>query len=1089
MKIKFIIVLFLFSIKAQGQFGNEWIDSQQELFKIRILEKGIYRIYREDLQKIGFPLKSAVLSNLKMFHHGKEIPILIIDNNDGLFDNQDYIEFYAEGNNGEQDSLLYRPTNARMNPYHSLYSDETNYFLTFGPDSKRTQTVGSKVFKEELKEPFHLEQQIKAFNEQYSFNNSIGYPPFVMQSYFEEGEGWSGKIIVADSLAHFPIKLENYLPQQNLPPILECLFNGRTEIVHDIRISLQNNKSQFRTIGQIDYFGFSPLKIKTQINPVEISTDTVIHLRSQSLKKENVEWHSITYHKITYPQSFDMLNKQSKYFYLASGNAPERHISILNAPAGALLYEVLDRYNYRKINVSVNDGKLNFVLDNRASASSVFVSNDIKKPLSIEKVATDLSYTKPANYLIITHKSLMQSATEFANYRKSEIGGGYLTNVIDIQDLYLNFSYGERTPLAIRRFIDFQLSKGVKVDNLLLIGRGRSFPDALKSDVVADMVPTMGYPGSDILLTAGLNNFDIDVQAVPTGRLNVSSNQEVLNYLQKLKDYESNTTDILWKKNVLHLNGGLSNTEINYFKDFLKLIVPKVQNGLLAGRVEAYSKKTNNSVENIDISEQLNAGVGMVTFIGHASATTTDLNIGFASSLNNRLQNKNKYPLMFFNGCGVGNVFNKYELLTTDWLLTPEKGAIVILANSFWSYDFPTSRYLNNLYEKLFEDSAFAGETIGKIQQSVNSKIKSEGADLFMLSNIHQQLLQGDPAVKIFPLKYPDYQLEKAFIQSKNQSLSIAANDSILLGIVVLNLGKFSGNTRIPLIIKTTNAGKSNEMKLMINNIAYKDTLFVLLKKEITLTAIDIKLDPENIIIENNETNNDKMLNIDWSKANVQTVYPFDALPDRLNPTLDVKFDDKKIKQGQYVASNATIKITLSDENPLSISDSTAVRLYVQTCETCSYIPVNTKNLKFIQTAFNQMEVQYILPNLNSGQYKLLVDGRDLQGNKAGNPYEIAFKIADKQSATLLLVYPNPAEDFCDFQFQVINTTKPISGNIKIFDSKSRLIQEAEFSPIVGQNDVFLNLKHFPTGIYFYRAFIEWGSGKIEYFEGKIVVQ
>ena len=509
-----------------------------------------------------------------------------------------------------------------------------------------------------------------------------------MQSYFEKGEGWTGKIIVADSLAKFPIKMVNYLPQRDMSPTLECLFNGRTEIVHEVNIGLQNNLGQVRTIGKIDYFGFDPLKISTEVSANEISIDGQIQLRSQSSKKDKTEWHSLTYHKISFPQSFEMENLSSKYFYLMPKSFTERHVSIGNAPNGAQVYLLFDRYTYQKVSITLTGTKLNLVLDKTLSPKIIFASSEIKKPISIEKVTLNSDYKKSSNYLIITHPSLKASAKEFANYRESNVGGGFKTNVIDIQDLYFLFSYGERTPMAIRRFIDFKLSNGERIENLFLIGRGKSFPDALKTDAALDLVPTFGYPGSDILLTAGLDGYDSDVQAIPTGRLSVISNQEALNYLQKVKEYEENVEDLLWKKDILHLSGGGSKPEINYFKDILKGIESKVQNGFMSGRVAALSKKTDNFIENIDISAEVNKGVGMITFFGHSSSTATDLNIGFASSSNNKLQNKIKYPLMYFNGCGVGNVFNRYDLLTTDWLITPGKGAIAVFANSFWSYDF-----------------------------------------------------------------------------------------------------------------------------------------------------------------------------------------------------------------------------------------------------------------------------------------------------------------------------------------------------------------------------------------------------------------
>ncbi|MBP6620438.1 MAG: hypothetical protein KA188_09330, partial [Leadbetterella sp.] len=385
----FLLVFVFFSTEAQRKFGNEWIPDDQDLYKITIAEKGIYRISYEDLKRIAFPVDVVDVKRIQLFHHGREVPVWIAGESDGVFNAQDYIEFYGEGNNGEQDSLLYRPESSRMNIYQSLYSDKTAYFLTLGNKPLRTKELKNLPFKSSIIELFHTEQQIKAFNEQYSFNNSIGFPPFVMQSYFEQGEGWTSKIIVGDSLAKFPIQLINYLPQNDKPPILECLFNGRTETVHDVNIGLQNNQGQVRNIGKIDYFGFVPLKIIAEITANEISGDGQILLKSQSNKKDKIEWHSITYHKVSYPQSFEMSNLKSKLFYLRPYTTNERHVSVLNAPLDAQVYELFDRYNFRKINSFVDGRNLNFVTENSFSSKAVLVSSEIKKPIDIQKVSVN----------------------------------------------------------------------------------------------------------------------------------------------------------------------------------------------------------------------------------------------------------------------------------------------------------------------------------------------------------------------------------------------------------------------------------------------------------------------------------------------------------------------------------------------------------------------------------------------------------------------------------------------------------------------------------------------------------------------------
>ena len=48
-----------------------------------------------------------------------------------LFDNVDYIEFYATGNDGWIEEQLYEGTDNHTNPHYSLFNDTLTYFLTW----------------------------------------------------------------------------------------------------------------------------------------------------------------------------------------------------------------------------------------------------------------------------------------------------------------------------------------------------------------------------------------------------------------------------------------------------------------------------------------------------------------------------------------------------------------------------------------------------------------------------------------------------------------------------------------------------------------------------------------------------------------------------------------------------------------------------------------------------------------------------------------------------------------------------------------------------------------------------------------------
>jgi hypothetical protein len=73
----------------------------------------------------------------------------------------------------------------------------------------------------------------------------------------------------------------------------------------------------------------------------------------------------------------------------------------------------------------------------------------------------------------------------------------------------------------------------------------------------------------------------------------------------------------------------------------------------------------------------------------------------------------------------------------------------------------------------------------------------------------------------------------------------------------------------------------------------------------------------------------------------------------------------------------------------------------------------------------------------------------------------------------LLSVWPNPSRD----RFQVnIGSTAESQALIKVFDSKGALIKEQKISVTPGNNQLQIDSKAWPAGVYVFSA--EWNNGK-----------
>ena len=192
MKNGLLLIIFLaFSLcaNAQSPFGNEWIRPTQKYLKLSVNQAGVYRVNYQTIKAADASFAQTNPTTWQLFFRGQEMAIRVVGEKDGVFNEPDYVEFYGEGNDGSQDSLLYRPRK-RLHPYQTLYSDTAAYFLTAAPVGLGKRIAELNNSAQGLSpEPFHAEETVKAYTSQYTFNNLLGAEPFLQQSYFEPGEG------------------------------------------------------------------------------------------------------------------------------------------------------------------------------------------------------------------------------------------------------------------------------------------------------------------------------------------------------------------------------------------------------------------------------------------------------------------------------------------------------------------------------------------------------------------------------------------------------------------------------------------------------------------------------------------------------------------------------------------------------------------------------------------------------------------------------------------------------------------------------------------------------------------------------------
>jgi hypothetical protein len=267
-------------------------------------------------------------------------------------------------------------------------------------------------------------------------------------------------------------------------------------------------------------------------------------------------------------------------------------------------------------------------------------------------------------------------------------------------------------------------------------------------------VPTIGEPANDNLLTAGVGSAPDSLPALPVGRISADTPEQVLAYLSKVIEYEQDTTNSNWKKKVLHLSDHDLSTS---YAGNLTTVASKVTGPPFSGSVIEKHRVIpgpSNVPESVDIDSIVNAGIGVMTYYGHGTALKTNFDFGYASDVSRGYNNKGKYPINIYAACGVGNVFidRPAQHVVSDWLLTPDKGAVAALALSTYGYASFEDDFLPVLYNGLFKNVSDAnsttfGTSILNVYRQFYEDHPNEGQ---LITNvIHERILFGDPALRI----------------------------------------------------------------------------------------------------------------------------------------------------------------------------------------------------------------------------------------------------------------------------------------------------------------------------------------------------
>ncbi len=881
----------LFTLPGFAQpYGNEWINYNQSYYKFKIKDNGIYRISKGTLDAIGVP-GSVTGGQFRIYRDGNEIPVYV--SNNAAFGAADYLEFYGEKIDGKPDTRLYKDPNWQPTDKQSLFNDSAVYFLTWSNAAAGLKyNLASNVINNPPAAVPYCWTETGTYGTVGDVGKAYAVPgtsgSYMASAMYDEGEGfyrlYAGTTPANTASITSSLSITDaYTGGPN--PKVSYSFRGGNNGSHRTTMLFNNNQVLDKT-----HEDFSMLK-----GEVEVDKNWLTSTNSFVYKPvyQNASEYIIDFAtRLIYPRGYNFNGLSGYYFETDPFIGASAYFEINGFQRNSVkprLYDIKNRQIYEADTVINNVLRYQFGNSNQSGAYYVSSVNTSIPSSAITPVTLG-NYTqtgKQGNYVIITHPDLMAQSSaiqDYRNYRSSTNGGGYTVTVASAKELYDEFAFGyDMNPLGVKGFLEYAYDNWtVKPANLFIIGKPttyRNYKTYRQSPQTYPypIVPTYGDWSSDYLFA----DFNMDgVPELPVGRLSVFNATDIANYLAKVKEYESfnkfNYDDVKWKKRVLFAagaSGGLQDYILVQFKASSDIAVDTPW----GASVTTIAKNSTDYIQVADpaiVDSVINNGVGVISFFGHSSQQNLDYNLDNPSTY----QNKGKYFLMTALGCSVGNTFglNTIRNLTEQMLAEPDKAAIGFWAQSTTGWSNLLGPYQVGMYDILAKTRY--GRTMGDQYTNTIAKMATSfpGSDAMRI-NSEQIVLYADPVLSLYQPAKPDYTARPNDIYI-TPGIVYASDNQFKLKVVLSNLGRAIADS-VPLRIRMRNG--SNERNLFngkVGRIAFNDTLNLVVNINKSIdpgeNIIELLIDENNVIPEENETNNTISTRLLIYSDDVKPFYP-----------------------------------------------------------------------------------------------------------------------------------------------------------------------------------------------------------------------
>lgn len=1100
-----------------GQFKSESVLSQNSFYKFSIKNTGIYKIDFNQLSSIPeLNIQNADPRNIKIYANNggivpqennaqriddlAEIAIFVSGQEDGSFDNNDYILVYMEG----ADRFKYEGANIifEKNPY-----DLNNYFfLTVDNSPGLRVSMSEQVSVGDYDKT--TETVIRHENDLINLLGNFG-------STEGTGKRWYGENFSNDRVQSFnssfnfpdliPGAIANYeivmASRSSRTASFELNFNGN---IFSRNVSATNTgdvESVYARRGFIRES--SPL---SKSNPDVIVTYNPPEASSQA-------W--LDYIQVS-TEEYINYDDTPRIVFRRDSRLQANYGYDINTNKNVRVWNITDIENINSLPLEINGSsrKFAFITNSIVQSFMVFADSDVRnKPTFVSKVAKqNLHALDRADLIIVYHKNFLEAANRLAEHRRNH---DFLeVELVDIDHVYNEFGGGKKDPSALRDLARMMYNRDPNFRYLLLFGDGSyDYRGLVSSLEYQNFVPTYetneslhpikGFPTDDFFALLSPNEGDDLLDGaldIGVGRIPCKTLQEANWVVDKIMNYDLSANALgEWRTRLgfaaddEDFNGhmiqadGIANLTLGNHPD---LIQQKVY-------FDAYNQESTPGGArypdaNRTLVENLANGQLVLNYLGHGGPKGWAQERVFQIEDINSLSNYDKLPLLITATCSFTG-FDDPAIVSAgeQALLNPSGGAIALFSTVRAVFSSQNERITREVFKKIFQRPSGERKRFGDIiRESQNANSSDTTSD-----NTRKFMLFGDPsqtlALPIHKVVIDAFN-EMEVVDGEVDTITLGAlNNSVVRGHIENyngdQLNDFNGDVFITVFDKSSrlkaldndNSGSAFEFNSR-KNILYKGSATVENGQfEIEFVIpIDINFDEGLGFLSLYATDNDSQDANGFFDQFIIGGTNSENIADNEGPQIDIFLNNRNFVSGDLVGSNALLIVDLEDETGINLSGTSIGHDITAILDNDTGAPI-TLNGFYTPTSdkTGAGTISYLLEDLEPGMHQIKIKAWDVLNNSSES--EVRFMVGDAEDGFVKSVknYPNPVGNYTYFSFEsdFINTNLDVEIDIYTLNGqKIRTLNKSVFAngSLVdkvewNRNDGTLNILE--NGLYLYK--------------------